>query len=123
MTSLLKAFNNHLLEFMNDVISIFPQNLDIKTAKTMIVSMKTVNPKKLITYWKENVLDLYETEIIEGDHSFFINKEYDVGTEAQSLRILKDIRNLVKNTTPKNKDMTMKYIQNLTKICKLYFND
>ena len=125
MSSLLKAFNNHLLEFIDDIISIFPKNLDIKTGKTMVESVKRVNPKKLISYWKENILNLYEDEIIRGDYSFFINKDYnkDVGTEAQSLRVLEDIRNLVKNTSDKNKDTAMKYIQNLTKICKLYFSD
>jgi hypothetical protein len=125
MSSLLKAFNNHLLEFIDDIISIFPQNLDIKTGKTMIEGVKRVNPKKLISYWKENILNLYEDEITRGDHSFFINKDYnkDVGTEAQSLRVLEDIRSLVKNTSDKNKDTAMKYIQNLTKICKLYFSD
>jgi hypothetical protein len=125
MSSLLKAFNNHLLEFIDDIISIFPQNLDIKTGKTMLEGVKKVNPKKLISYWNENILKLYEDEIMRGDHSFFINKDYgrDVGTEVQSLKVLEDIRNLVKNTSPKNKDTAMKYIQNLTKICKLYFSD
>jgi len=125
MSSLLKAFNNHLLEFIDDIISIFPQNLDIKTGKTMINGVKKVNPKKLISYWRDNILNLYEDEIMRGDNSFFINKDYrkDIGTEAQSLKVLEDIRNLVKNTTDKNKDTAMKYIQNLTKICKLYFSD
>ena len=31
----LKAFNNHLLEFIEDVIRIFPENLDIKTGKLL----------------------------------------------------------------------------------------
>ena len=125
MSSLLKAFNNHLLEFVEDVIRIFPENLDIKTGKTFIEGIKRVNPKKIITYWRDNILNLYEREITEGDISFFINKEYrnDIGTEAQSLKVLEDIRKLVRETTQENKEKAMKYIQNLTKICKLYFSD
>ena len=125
MSSLLKAFNNHLLEFVEDVIRIFPENLDIKTGKTFIEGIKRVNPKKIITYWRDNILNLYEREITEGDISFFINKDYrnDIGTEAQSLKVLEDIRKLVRETTQENKEKAMKYIQNLTKICKLYFND
>jgi len=123
--SLLKAFNNHLLEFVEDVIRIFPTNLDIKTGKTFIEGIKRVNPKKIITYWRDNILMLYEKEILEGDISFFINKDYknDIGTEAQTLKVLEDIRKLVKETTKENKDKAMKYIQNLTKLCKLYFMD
>lgn len=125
MSSLLKAFNNHLLEFVEDVIRIFPENLDIKTGKTFIEGVKRVNPKKIITYWRDNILNLYEMEINKGDTNFFVNKDYrkDIGTEAQSLKVLEDIRNLVRDTTQENKEKAMKYIQNLTKICRLYFND
>ncbi len=123
--SVLKAFNNHLLEFVEDVIRIFPTNLDIKTGKTFIEGIKRVNPKKIITYWRDNILMLYEKEILNGDISFFINKDYknDIGAEVQTLKVLEDIRKLVKNTTKDNKDKAMKYIQNLTKLCKLYFMD
>ena len=125
MSSLLKAFNNHLLEFVEDVIRIFPENLDIKTGKTFLEGVKRVNPKKIITYWHDNILKLYETEISQGDITFFVNKDYrnDIGTEVQSLKVLEDIRNLVRGTTKENKEKAMKYIQNLTKLCKLYFND
>ena len=125
MSSVLKAFNNHLLEFIEDVIRIFPNNLDIKTGKTFIEGVKRVNPKKIITYWRDNILMLYETEILEGDITFFVNKDYrnDIGTEAQTLKVLEDIRGLVKETTQDNKDKAMKYLQNLTKLCKLYFSD
>ena len=125
MSSLLKAFNNHLLEFIEDVIRIFPENLDIKTGKTFIEGVKRVNPKKIITYWRDNILALYEIEITEGDITFFINKDYrnDIGTETQSLQVLEDIRKLVRGTTQENKEKAMKYIQNLTKICKLYFSN
>ena len=125
MSSLLKAFNNHLLEFIEDVIRIFPENLDIKTGKTFIEGVKRVNPKKIITYWRDNILNLYEREITEGDITFFVNKDYknDIGTESQSLKVLEDIRKLVRETTQENKQKAMKYLQNLTKICKLYFSD
>jgi|TARA_B110000971_G_scaffold191292_1_gene202824 hypothetical protein len=125
MSSLLKAFNNHLLEFIDDIIRIFPQNIEIKTGKTFIEGIRKVNPKKIITYWRDNILKLYEKEITDGDIRFFINKDYksDIGTEGQRLQILEDIRSLVKNTTFENKGKAIKYLQNLTKICKLYFSD
>jgi len=125
MSSVLKAFNNHLLEFIEDVIRIFPENLDIKTGKTFIEGVKRVNPKKIITYWRDNILALYEKEILEGDITFFVNKDYrnDIGTEAQTLKVLEDIRVLVRETTKENKEKAMKYLQNLTKLCKLYFSD
>ena len=125
MSSVLKAFNNHLLEFIEDVIRIFPNNLDIKTGKTFIEGVKRVNPKKIITYWRDNILALYEKEILEEDITFFVNKDYrnDIGTESQTLKVLEDIRVLVRGTTKENKEKAMKYLQNLTKLCNIYFSD
>ena len=65
--SLLKLFNSHLLEFLDDVISIFPNNLDLKTGKTFIEGIKKVNPKKLIEIWKYNIVDIYDDEMESRD--------------------------------------------------------
>jgi len=125
--SILKAFNNHLIEFLDDIISIFPNNLDIRTGKTFIEGIKKVNPKSLILFWKESILDLYEDQIEKGDTTFFLNKDYhnDLGEDNtnRALEVINDIKKLVKETSQKNKDIAMKYILNLTKLCKLYFNN
>ena len=127
MSSLLKAFNNHLIEFLDDIISIFPNNLDIRTGKTFIEGVKKVNPKSLILFWKESILDLYEDQIFKGDSTFFLNKDYkyDLGEEGtnRAMEVINDIKNLVRETSQKNKNIAMKYMQNLTKLCKLYFNN
>ena len=90
-TSLLKLFNNHLIEFLEDVISIFPDNLDLKTGKTFIEGIKKINPKKLIEVWKYNISDIYEEEIQKGDQSFFLNKDYkNAVVSALLLRLNRD---------------------------------
>tara|TARA_B100000902_G_C27237633_1_gene878312 strand:+ start:823 stop:1200 length:378 start_codon:yes stop_codon:yes gene_type:complete len=124
--SLIKAFNNHLLEFIEDVITIFPDNADIRTSKTFLEGIKKVNPKKIIVYWNSYIVSLYDAQITEGDLNFFINKDYDQdvgGDKSENLRVLEDIRKLVKETTKENQKKAMKYVQNLNKICKLYFNN
>lgn len=124
--SLIKAFNNHLLEFIDDVITIFPDNADIRTSKTFLEGIKKVNPKKIIVYWNNYIVSLYDAEITEGDLNFFINKDYDQdvgGNKSENLRVLEDIRKLVKETSKENQKKAMKYVQNLNKICKLYFNN
>ena len=68
--SLIKAFNNHLLEFIDDVITIFPDNADIRTSKTFLEGIKKVNPKKIIVYWNNYIVSLYDAEITEGDLNF-----------------------------------------------------
>ena len=124
--SVLKAFNNHLIEFIDDLISVFPDNLDIKTGKTFVEGLKKINPKKLPTIWKDCVVDSFKDKILEGDYDFFINKkDYDLGScdNERGRKILKDLRALVIVSTDENKKKSMKYIQNLTKLCILYFKN
>ena len=124
--SVLKAFNNHLIEFIDDLISVFPDNLDIKTGKTFVNGLIKINPRKLPTIWKDCVVDSFKDKILEGDYDFFINKkDYDLGScdNERGRQILNDLRALVIVSTEENKKKSMKYIQNLTKLCILYFKN
>ena len=38
-TDILAAFNNHIIEFFDDIIRFFPDNSDIKLAKTTLITM------------------------------------------------------------------------------------
>tara|TARA_B100000035_G_scaffold306538_1_gene308692 strand:+ start:1696 stop:2073 length:378 start_codon:yes stop_codon:yes gene_type:complete len=124
--SILKAFNNHLTEFIDDLIVVFPDNLDIKTGKTFVEGLKKINPKRLPMIWKECVVDSFKEKILEGDLDFFINKkDYDLGScsNDKGREILEDLRSLVIISSEENKKKSMKYIQNLTKLCILYFSN
>ena len=59
MPNLIKVFNEHLIDFLDDVISIFPENTDLQTGQTFIIGIKKVNPKSLIKIWKMSVNDIY----------------------------------------------------------------
>jgi len=123
--SLKEVFSNQLLEFMDDILIIFPNNLDLRTGKTFIVGLTKVSKKKLIGIWKTSVVDIYEDAIMKGDKEYFINKDYsddlgEGGTD-RMMSVIEDIRALIRNTSDENKDKAIKYLQNLTKICKLYY--
>lgn len=123
--SLKEVFCNQLLEFIDDILRVFPNNLDLKTGKTFIVGLTKVSKKKLIGIWKSSVVDVYEKEIMSGDKEYFINKDYseDLGEGGTDnmMNVVEDIRMLIRNTSEENKDKAIKYLQNLTKICKLYY--
>tara|TARA_B100000674_G_scaffold341800_1_gene285795 strand:+ start:148 stop:546 length:399 start_codon:yes stop_codon:yes gene_type:complete len=123
--TLKELFCNQLLEFMDDILTIFPNNLDLKTGKTFIVGLTKVSKRKLIGIWKTSVLDIYEEAIMKGDKEYFINKDYsedlgEGGTD-KMMSVVEDVRVLIRNTSEENKDKAIKYLQNLTKICKLYY--
>ena len=127
-SSLLSAFNTHLLELLEDLRNLYPNDVNIKTAIHLVGSMKKMNPKLIIKGWKSSVNDEYKEEISKGDLDFFINKDYnkDIGGDlvqnsSQILEAIKLIKTKFRIMKAINKKKTIKYVQNLTKLCDLYF--
>ena len=64
---------------------------------------------------------------MNGDKEYFINKDYSEdlgeGRTDKMMNVIEDVRILMRKTSEENKDKAMKYLQNLTKICKLYYNN
>ena len=123
---ILTAFNNQFSEFMDDIISIFPDNKDLITTKNMMTTLRKGNPRLLIQIWKSFIADPYSSEIEEGDITFFIDKDY--GTDIQKMndtdKIIRGIdrlRNPIKSMDKSNQNACMKYIQNMSKLSTIYF--
>lgn len=124
MTTLVGAFNNHLTEFIEDLISIFPNDSDIKMARTAFSNMKSFNPTAVIKIWFKYV-SKYSSAIEKGDISFFIDHDYSEDVDGSDKRdevqrIIDKLRNPVRNMGTENQAKAMKYIQNLTKISTMY---
>lgn len=121
MTTLISIFNNHFSEFLEDIQNVFPENVDIATAKNSLVAIRKTNPKLLINIWNTRVAIPYAKEIEEGNIDFFILKDYsqDLMKADNSDKIMESIDRLrepVKSMSKENQAKTMKYIQNLSKL-------
>ena len=124
-STILKTFNQHFFDFLTDIITIFPENNDIITAKKSFENIKRLNPSIIIKVWKNYVYSPYQSVIDSGDINFFFDKDYqsDLQTLSNSGEIIKMIdamRNPIKNMSDTNKSHSMKYIQNLSKLSALY---
>lgn len=125
-SELLSGFNNHINEFFDDVVTIFPNDSDIQVAQTSLLTIRKVNPKLIIAIWKEYIMDPYCEEINNGNIDFFINKNYsnDLKSTENASTILQKIDTLrvpISQMGKENKQKTITYIQNLTKLCKIYY--
>ena len=123
--TILNAFNDHFMEFVSDIISVFPDNTDIVSAKNSFALIRKANPKLIIKIWKSCVVDKYSAEIELGNISFFVDKDYanDLTNAENSDKIIEAInrlRNPVKVMSGESQQKSMKYIQNLKKLCILY---
>lgn len=125
-SSYLKLFNNHLNEFIDDVLTIFPNDLDLQTCATFLKGIRKINPRMTINSWNQWVTVKYRREIEMGNLQFFEDKDYKndlIGSQEEQkiLNTIERIRNDVKQCGEDNKKKTMKYLQNLTKLSDLYF--
>ena len=128
--SVLKAFNSHLLEFLDDIIQVFPKDIDLKATRLFLYGMTKAKPNSIIKIWKLHIIGPYKTQIARGNFSFFIEKDYteDVGAGIEGnknelLASINQMRIKIRDMEDINKQKSMKYIQNLTKLCNLYFID
>jgi len=75
-SQVLKGFNIHLFEFLDELIKIFPENMDIRTIKTFFELTKKGNATILIKAWNIYVNVPYGEKLENGDLDYFINKDY-----------------------------------------------
>ena len=47
-SQILKGFNDHFVEFVEDVERVFPDDDDISTAKASFIQMRKANPRLVI---------------------------------------------------------------------------
>ena len=127
MSSVLKAFNEHLLEFINDIITVFPDNRSLKVTKTAFLTWKRINPKSIIEIWKTCITDKYKSQIQKGDYRFFIEKNYseDISgcdNPSDILTSIEELRKPISEMSPDSQNKAIKYIQNLTKLSQIYYS-
>ena len=127
-SNILQGFNNHFFEFLQAVNDYFEDNKDVKKTIVALQGIKKMNPKLIIKYWKSSIADIYLKEIESSQIEFFINKEYgkdvkDLGDTNTVLEKIDKLRDPIRNMDQVDQNKCMKYIQNLTKLCKLYFQE
>jgi hypothetical protein len=123
-TNFVTVFNDHFAEFVNDIQSVFPDDVDILTAKNALLTIRKANPKLLVKIWVKYVYTPYKQQIEAGDINFFLTKDYssDLSKNDNADKIMESIDRLrkpVKEMSTENQAKTIKYIQNLSKLSML----
>ena len=122
-TIIVKGFNKHFEEFIEDVQSIFPEDDEVVTMKNLMFLLKKTNPRLIMESWNMYIRTPYKEQIENGDISFFINKDYsaDVTMTDSISNFIERLRGYVRNMSEENQQKSMKYIQNLCNLTKLYY--
>jgi|LauGreSuBDMM15SN_2_FD.fasta_scaffold87705_1 predicted component of viral defense system (DUF524 family) len=123
---LLKSFHKQLFDFLDDIISIVPDNQELVKSKVYFTTLKQANPTLIIKIWYQYIFMPYRDLIESGNVDFFLEKDYTEDLQyipyaADVLRIIDtSIRNPIKEMEKENKEKCAKYIQLLTKISVVY---
>jgi len=126
-STILTAFNDHFMEFLDDVIRVFPDDSDILASKNSAILIRKANPRLIIQIWNSYVVGKYKDMIDAGNINFFINKDYTddlvhADNSRKIVEVIDRLRNPIKTMTPEDQAKTMKYIQNLTKLSTIYIS-
>ena len=126
--SLSKAFSTHFVEFLDEVTILFPKNVKIRTFKTAVKQVKSVNPSQLIKTWYTVIAIPFKDEIYSQDYKFFEAKDYskelkNTKWDANDIyQFIDEIKRSSKIMSIENKKKSMKYLSNLTKMSEMYHN-
>jgi len=124
-STLLRAFNTHLVEFLDDIISIIPGNVGLVTTKNSFEMYKKANPTLLIKIWYSYVYLPYAEIIEKGDLDFFINKDYSedlsyLQNSKSVLNAIDTLRGQIRDMNDANRNHSLEYIRNLCKLSNMY---
>lgn len=126
---LLKGFNKHFFEFIDDVITICPEQKEIAGSKEYLLTMKTANPTVLIKIWYTYIYSPYKDKIDQGDMKFFLEKDYshDLRHIPNSEQVIKTIdstiREPIRSMNDENMEKCKKYIQLISRISERYMQE
>jgi len=108
--SILSAFNKQLIEFADDLILLYPDDIDFKTFKTHIQLMQKVNARKMLNLFKEYCIP-YTNEILNKNEDFFLDNNYNQDHHNDNLIIIKKIKNCWSNINNSNRAIIWKYFE------------
>ena len=131
----LKAYMSHMDEFYTDMLSVYPNDRIILRGKLFFEALRKTNPRRLITAWKNQIYprfgDIFPTLNLDNielllNHDFSDDAKYadangcSANDGEEFINKIKEIIVRVKDDNPDNLEKAIKYLDNLTKLSKLY---
>lgn len=121
--SIRKAFNQHLLDFLEDILIVLPNNKNIKLALESVRMLGKTKPKYIIENWKY-YYNIHKQDIKQKGILFYTEYDPESDIKNESYMFMKDIISNVKESfielSENDKDKTYRYIINLNKMVELY---
>ncbi len=120
-----RAFNTHFIELLNDLINIYPDNVELLTAKSSFETFKKLNPSAIVKVWYTYVYKPYNHLIEDGNIDYFLNKNYEndliyVDNSNEVLNMIERVKVPLRQLNESNLEHTTNYLKNLNKLSYAY---
>lgn len=124
-SSVVKGFNSYFQDMFDNILEVYPDNLEIIMGKNTFKTINQFNPTTLIKGWYQFVVGPYHELIEAGNIDFFFEKDYTndlayLTTANDVLKIIERVRNPLRDIGEKNMQHIKKYLLNLSKLSILY---
>ena len=121
-TSIIKLFNTHIIDFIDDISIILKDPTELLFLKKKIKQLILINSSKFIKLWHDTSLKYY-IDIEQKNYNYFLNKSYiQVIRDKEYLDIIERYLIEVRDDSERNKEKIMDYIYNLTELSKIYYS-
>ena len=124
-TGIMRAFNKHFFDFIDDIILVVPENVEIAAARDSFETIRRANPTAIIKAWNKFVAQKYGDRLIGGDLEYFLEKDYsedlaNLRNSNKVIEIIDTLREPLKHMGDTNQAMSLKYLINLCKLSNIY---
>jgi hypothetical protein len=124
-TGIMRAFNKHFFDFIDDIILVVPENVEIAAARDSFETIRRANPTAIIKAWNKFVAQKYGDRLIGGDLAYFLEKDYsedlaNLRNSNKVIEIIDTLREPLKHMGESNQAMSLKYLINLCKLSNIY---
>lgn len=124
---IMRTFNQKFQEFLDDIISIFPEQRELQLGKNLFNTLKSSNPSLLIKIWHTNVYVPYGEEIEKGNIDFFLTKDYsddltNVKKNQEIIGLIENLKESLRNMDSLNKEHSNNHLKLLSNLSVLYLS-
>lgn len=114
----LSLFVNQLNSLCSELSDMYPEDVDIKMAKTSIDTMKKMNPKVIYNTFSQYVYP-FKDQILNRNEDFFLNMDFSKinGVEATNMMTVMNLKKYWGTMSDQTKECMWQYFGVLIKLC------
>jgi hypothetical protein len=108
---IVSAFNKTFDNFLNDLIAVFPEDLDFRIYKNAVTVLKNVNERKSFMLFMQHS-PRYRPYILVKDDTFFLDQSYDELAEGNNIsKLVTKLKGLWSQLSQDNRNTVWKYME------------